>query len=45
MKRILLCVMFVLVGMAMSAQTLNYPIVQVDGKNYYSYTVEPKDGL
>jgi len=37
--------MFVLVGMAMSAQTLNYPIVQVDGKNYYSYTVEPKDGL
>ena len=45
MKRILLCVMFVLVGIAMSAQTLNYPIVQVDGKNYYSYTVEPKDGL
>ena len=45
MKRILLCAMFVLVGMAMSAQTLNYPIVQVDGKNYYSYTVEPKDGL
>ena len=37
--------MFVLVGIAMSAQTLNYPIVQVDGKNYYSYTVEPKDGL
>ena len=45
MKRILLCAMFVLVGIAMSAQTLNYPIVQVDGKNYYSYTVEPKDGL
>ncbi|MDD3480351.1 MAG: LysM peptidoglycan-binding domain-containing protein [Paludibacteraceae bacterium] len=45
MKRILLCAMFVMVGMAMSAQTLNYPIVQVDGKNYYSYTVEPKDGL
>lgn len=45
MKRILLCAIFVLVGIAMSAQSLNYPVVQVDGKNYYSYTVEPKDGL
>ncbi|HPW90091.1 MAG TPA: LysM peptidoglycan-binding domain-containing protein [Paludibacteraceae bacterium] len=45
MKRILLCAIVLLVSVTMSAQTLNYPIVQVDGKNYYSYTVEPKDGL
>ncbi|MCB9071809.1 MAG: LysM peptidoglycan-binding domain-containing protein [Prevotellaceae bacterium] len=45
MKRILLCAILVLVGISVSAQALNYPIVQVDGKNYYSYTVEPKDGL
>jgi len=35
----------ILIGISLSAQSLNYPIVQVDGKSYYSYTVEPKDGL
>ena len=30
---------------AICAQPLDYPIVKVGGKEYYSYTVEPKDGL
>lgn len=45
MKKTLLCVALILFGISLSALSLNYPVVQVNGKSYYSYTVEPKDGL
>lgn len=45
MKRLFLMAVMVVCAFAIFAQTLDYPIVKINGKNYYSYTVEPKDGL
>lgn len=45
MKRLFITAIWIVCTFALCAQTLDYPIVKVDGKDYYSYTVEPKDGL
>ncbi|MGN0186653.1 MAG: LysM peptidoglycan-binding domain-containing protein [Paludibacteraceae bacterium] len=45
MKRFFLTATFAMFVLLLCAQTTDYPIVQIDGKNYYSYTVVPKDGL
>lgn len=45
MKRLFIAVFWIVGVSALCAQTLDYPIVKVGGKEYYSYTVEPKDGL
>lgn len=45
MKRLFIAVILIVSVSAICAQTLDYPIVKVGGKEYYSYTVEPKDGL
>lgn len=45
MKHFLLTAVFSICMLGVCAQTADYPIVQIDGKNYYSYTVVPKDGL
>ena len=45
MKRFFLTAIFAACVLVLCAQAADYPIVQIDGKNYYSYTVAPKDGL
>ncbi len=45
MKRLFFAAIWFVCASAVWAQTLDYPIVKVGGKDYYSYTVEPKDGL
>lgn len=45
MKKLLCCCVVLICNISIWAQSFNYPIVHMNGKDYYSYTVEPKDGL